>query len=97
MDLRCVPCRPWSSARVSHRVDLRQVPDEATPGLPAIAARPYFAGGSAEVNTRARVRVDAHGLPQHREPGLRPGQTPIEAPPALAGIGGRVDRRPPVD
>src|SRR6202023_550471 len=46
-----------------------------------------------EIHARAFAGVSAHGLTQHREPGLRMRQAAIHAPPACATIAGAVDRR----
>src|SRR5204862_4598377 len=69
----------------------------AAPTLPAVGTGPDFSPGRAEIYARACVNVSAHGLTQHREPGLRPRQPAIHAPPAGATIAGAVDRRPAAD
>src|SRR6185503_3632043 len=82
---RC-PAMQFPASRRLERVDVRQVPREASKRAALVAAAPHLARRGAEVDAGGVARIARHGLPLHGPPRLRFRQALVLPLPAAAAV-----------
>src|SRR2546427_2367707 len=75
------------------RINVRQVPRQATECPALVAAAPDLAGRRAEIEAGGLTRIRGHGLALDRPPRLRLGQTLILSLPGASAIPRAIHRR----